>query len=72
VNGSVFGTYIHGLFDTGELTEKLALYLMKKKGITPDTVSVESRISCKERQYARLADIVRGSLDMEAVYRALR
>ena len=33
---------------------------------------VESRASYKERQYARLADIVRHSLDMEAVYKALR
>jgi adenosylcobyric acid synthase len=72
MHGSVFGTYIHGLFDTGELTEKLASYLMKQKGITADSISVESRISYKERQYARLADIVRRSLDMEAVYRALR
>ncbi len=72
VNGSVFGTYIHGLFDTGELTEKLASYLMKKKGIAADSICVESRTSYKERQYARLADIVRRSLDMEAVCRALR
>ena len=72
VNGSVFGTYIHGLFDTGELTEKLASYLMRKKGIAADALAVEPRISYKERQYARLADIVRGSLDMDAVYRALR
>jgi hypothetical protein len=33
---------------------------------------VEPRISYKERQYTRLADIVRGSLDMDAVYRVLR
>ena len=72
IKGSVFGTYIHGLFDTGELTEKLASYLMKKKGIAGDSIYVESRTSYKERQYARLADIVRGSLDMEAVYRSLR
>jgi adenosylcobyric acid synthase len=72
VNGSVFGTYIHGLFDTGELTEKLASYLMKKKGIAADSICVESRTSYKERQYARLADMVRRSLDMEAVCRALR
>jgi adenosylcobyric acid synthase len=71
-NGSVFGTYIHGLFDTGELTERLASYLMKKKGIAGDAISVESRTSYKERQYARLAEIVRGSLDMETVYRSLR
>ena len=72
IKGSVFGTYIHGLFDTGELTERLASYLMKKKGIAGDAISVESRTSYKERQYARLAEIVRGSLDMEAVYRSLR
>ena len=72
VNGCVFGTYIHGLFDSGELTGKLASYLMKKKGISADSISMEPRTSYKERQYACLAEIVRGSLDMEAIYRILR
>ena len=31
----VFGTYLHGLFDTGELTEKLTAFLCKRKGIDP-------------------------------------
>ena len=33
-HGNVFGTYLHGLFDTGSLTQKLAEYLCAKKGIT--------------------------------------
>ena len=31
--GTNFGTYLHGLFDTGELTEKLVKYLCDRKGI---------------------------------------
>ena len=34
-NQNVFGTYLHGLFDSGELTEKLAEYLCARKGIDP-------------------------------------
>mgnify|MGYP002543985584 CR=1 FL=1 len=34
-NQNVFGTYLHGLFDSGELTEKLAKYLCVRKGIDP-------------------------------------
>lgn len=37
--GEVFGTYLHGLFDTGELTEKLAGWLMSRKGPEADVVS---------------------------------
>ena len=33
VNGNVFGTYLHGLFDSGELTAKLAAFLCGRKGI---------------------------------------
>jgi len=33
VLGNVFGTYLHGLFDTGALTEKLAGWLLDRKGI---------------------------------------
>ena len=35
VQGNVFGTYLHGLFDTGTLTEALAGWLCRRKGIDP-------------------------------------
>ena len=31
----MFGTYLHGLFDSGELTEQFAAYLCRRKGIDP-------------------------------------
>ena len=32
MQGNVFGTYLHGLFDEGSLTEALASWLLARKG----------------------------------------
>ena len=40
VQDTVWGTYLHGLFDTGELTEKLVAALCARKGIAPDTAAL--------------------------------
>ena len=69
--GNVFGTYLHGLFDSGEMTEKLAQWLCRRKGIQAGEVSVLSRKEYKEQQYDLLAEEVRRALDMEALYRIL-
>ena len=71
VEGCVFGTYLHGLFDTGELTEKLAVFLAERKGIRIPDVKMEAKEAWQSRQYDRLADAVRASLDMEAIRRAM-
>ena len=39
VQDNVFGTYLHGLFDTGALTEKLVALLCRRKGIAPDSAA---------------------------------
>ncbi len=69
--GNVFGTYLHGLFDSGEMTEKLVQWLCRRKGIQAGEVSVLSRKEYKEQQYDLLAEEVRRALDMEALYRIL-
>lgn len=69
--GNVMGTYLHGLFDSGELTEKLCAWLCARKGIEPESVAPESHAEYKERQYNLLADCVRAALDMDAVRRVL-
>ena len=69
--GKVFGTYLHGLFDTGALVEKLADWLMTEKGLSPKHIRVESQEEYRERQYDALAQVVREHLDMEAVYRIM-
>jgi adenosylcobyric acid synthase len=68
VCGSVFGTYLHGLFDSGELVEKLALFLAARKGIEIPHVQLETRASYRNRQYDLLADAVREALDMKRIY----
>ena len=66
-----YGTYIHGLFDSGEMTAKLAKWLMKRKGLEAPDLQPESHSAYQERQLDLLAQTVRQSLDMEAVYRAM-
>ena len=71
VAGNVFGTYLHGLFDTGELTEKLTVFLCKQKGIAPEAAALVPMEQYRQQQFDLLADGVRGALDMAAVYRAM-
>ncbi len=67
---NAYGTYQHGIFDKAGVAEKLAGILAERKGISLRPKLQEPGEYRKE-QYDRLADIVRKSLDMEAVYRIL-
>lgn len=69
--GNIFGTYLHGLFDSGALVQRLAGWLLERKGLSLEQSAVEDRRDYQQRQYDLLADTVRSSLDMSAVYRAM-
>ena len=71
VQGNVFGTYLHGLFDTGELTEKLTAFLCKRKGIDPAGAELIPMEQYRQQQFDLLADGVRAALDMPAIYAAM-
>lgn len=71
-SGSVFGTYLHGLFDTGQLTERLASYLCESKGIRYDSAEPVSHGAYVQRQYDILADSVREALDMDRIYEVMK
>ena len=71
VQGTVFGTYLHGLFDTGELTEQLAAFLCQRKGIAPDPAALIPMEQYRQQQFDKLADGVRRALDLDAVYAAM-
>ena len=71
VQGAVFGTYLHGLFDSGKLTEKLAAYLCRQKGLCPEAAAPISMERYRAQQFDLLADSVRTALDMPAVYAAM-
>ncbi len=66
--GNVYGAYIHGIFDEAEVSGQVVRSLLAGKGMDADGVLPVSRKDYKERQYDRLADVVRDGLDMERVY----
>lgn len=72
VNGNVFGTYLHGLFDTGSLVQKLAEYLCARKGISCEQAAPVSHEAYQEQQFNLLADGVRHALDMKAIYALMK
>lgn len=69
--GNIYGTYLHGLFDTGEATARLADLLCKTKGIDPAGAAPLSHRAFQEREFDRLAEAVRAALDMDAIYRMM-
>ena len=69
---NVFGTYLHGLFDSGELTEALAKWLCERRGIAYEAIQPKTHDERQEEELTRLASAVREALDMDAVYRILK
>ena len=69
--GNVFGTYLHGLFDTGEATARLADALCRQKGLDPAGTAPLSHEAFQQQEFDKLAAAVRGALDMDAVYRMM-
>lgn len=67
---NTYGTYLHGVFDAPGIALGLAQALAARKGMTLDD-AVRDTAQIKEREYDRLADTVRQSLDMELIYRIL-
>jgi adenosylcobyric acid synthase len=62
--GNVMGTYIHGLFHNGALRGAILNELAHRKGVSlPKGADLDM-----DREFDRLADWVRSSLDMNLVY----
>ena len=69
-NRNVWGCYVHGIFDKAGVAEALVNALMKAKGLEGQAASVDWQ-EYAQRQYDKLADGLRASLDMERIYRIL-
>ena len=50
----------------------LAAHIRKQKGLSETQAPVQTMEQFREKEFDRIADIVRASLDMDAVYRILR
>lgn len=70
--GRIYGSYIHGLFDKGEIAGRMIQTLVREKGISLEDGVWEDYRTIKERQYDKLADTLREYLRMEEIYGMLR
>lgn len=68
--GNVAGCYVHGIFDSAEVSEKLVKKLFEEKGLEYIGRCIDRRIY-REEQFDILADTVRANLDMEKIYRII-
>ena len=69
--GNVYGTYLHGIFDTAECAGALARALFAGKGLSVDDVHAVDMKAYRDAQYDKLAQVVRENMDMDLVYRIL-
>jgi len=70
-NNNVYGTYIHGFFDSEDIVKTIIKALAKNKDIEINTEDILDFESFKEKEYERLAKIMRESLDMDEIYRII-
>ncbi|MBE5862713.1 MAG: cobyric acid synthase [Lachnospiraceae bacterium] len=72
VCGDVCGSYVHGIFDHGDIAFTLAKALADKKGVMLKKPQESDYQAYKESQYDLLAAEMRKHMDMDAVYAMLR
>ncbi len=70
--GNVLGSYLHGIFDTGAFWQAVINHVRTERGMECDTSTPITMAEFREREFDRLASMVRQNLDMEAVYRIIR
>ena len=68
---NVYGTYIHGIFDSEEIIGKIIRALCDKKGICADIGQPVDLHTYKVQQYAALADAVRKNIDLSLIKRIM-
>ena len=68
---SVYGTYLHGIFDKEGIASEIVAALAQKKGIRFQDLEGFDYRKIKEQQYDYLADQLRQHLDMDQIYQIM-
>lgn len=67
---NIIGTYIHGIFDNSEFTSHILNKVRERKGL--DRINENfSFAEYKDREYDKLAQVLRENLDIGAIYRIM-
>ncbi len=69
-NGNVYGCYVHGIFDSAEVSGRIVKRLYEKKGLEYSGEKVDRR-AYKEKQFDILADNIRRNIDINRLYRII-
>lgn len=67
-DGRIFGTYIHGIFDTLAFTEAFFNVIRREKGLESLAHTGLTYETFKEQEYDKLAKLMTDSLDMNRLY----
>ena len=70
--GNIYGTYIHGIFDREGVAAVVVNALAEKKGVALSGGDTSGHREFKEKEYDRLAAMLRENLDMDRIYSMLR
>lgn len=68
--GNVCGCYVHGIFDSPEVSERIIRKLFSLKG-TDYQGGITDRKAYKDSQFDILADEIRKNIDIEKIYRII-
>lgn len=67
---NIFATYIHGIFDNSKFTNDFLNMIRRKKNM-PEQIETLSFREFKEREYDKLAKLLRENLDIEEIYKIM-
>jgi adenosylcobyric acid synthase len=70
VAGNIFGTYIHGIFDSMEFTGGLLNNIRRMFGFEDESYN-DSYADMREKEFAKLALLLRGNIDITKIYSIL-
>ena len=70
-HGNVYGSYVHGIFDSDSVRAALFRALLASSGLDPESFSSFDLMAFKEEQYDKLAATVRASVDIPTLYQLM-
>ena len=69
-SNNILGTYIHGVFDSGDVAGRIVEKLREEKGLENSDNQVDIKL-LKEQEYEKLARIMQENINMKKIYEIL-
>lgn len=71
LQGDVFGTYVHGIFDNTDFCTQFINNIREKKGMAKIKNENKTYKQLKDNEYNKLADIIEQNIDMDKIYQSM-